>query len=113
MYSKFHLIMRMNVTCFARAYAIGKFVVHALFAAAVAGRAVFWVPLARAEAPNTTVAYQPMVSTGLAARHPFEARFVLDKSSDPAVPGYAIPAGTSIRFTFSGGTSCIINLIVN
>lgn len=55
---------------------------------------------AGAAAPRTTVAYQVMVSTGLAARHPFEAWFVFDKSSDPAVPGYAIPAGATIRFTF-------------
>ncbi len=55
---------------------------------------------ALADAPAATVAYQVMVSTGLAARSPFEAWFVLDKSSDPAVPGYAIPAGATIRFTF-------------
>ena len=55
---------------------------------------------ARATAPHTTIANQVMVSTGLAARHPFEAWFVFDKSSDPAVPGYAIPAGATIRFTF-------------
>jgi hypothetical protein len=56
---------------------------------------------ARAEAPPAaTVAYQPMVSTGLAAQNPFEAWFVFDKSSDPTVPGYAVPAGATIRFTF-------------
>jgi len=55
---------------------------------------------ARATAPHTTVAYQVMVSTGLAARHPFEVWFVFDKSSDPTVPGYPIPAGATIRFTF-------------
>jgi hypothetical protein len=53
-----------------------------------------------ADAPATTVAYQPMVSDGLAARQPFEAWFVFDKSSDPNVPGYAVPAGAMIRFTF-------------
>jgi hypothetical protein len=53
-----------------------------------------------AAAPGATVAYQPMVSTGLAADQPFEAWFVLDKSSDPMVPGYAIPAGATIRFVF-------------
>ena len=55
---------------------------------------------ANAEAPTVTVGYQPMVSTGLAAKQPFEAWFVFDKSSDPTVPGYAVPAGTTIRFTF-------------
>ncbi len=55
---------------------------------------------AHAGAPGATVAYQPMVSTGLAANQPFEAWFVLDKSSDPRVPGYAIPAGATIRFVF-------------
>jgi len=50
--------------------------------------------------PSTTVAYQVMVSTGLAAHRPFEAWFDLDKSTDPRVAGYAVPAGTTIRFTF-------------
>src|SRR5512143_3511934 len=53
-----------------------------------------------ADAPTATVAYQPMVSAGLAVRQPFEAWFVLDKSLDPAVPGYEVPAGATIRFTF-------------
>ena len=55
---------------------------------------------AQAAAPATTVIYQPMVSTGLAAHEPFEAWFVLDKSSDPKAPGYAVPAGATIRFVF-------------
>jgi len=55
---------------------------------------------ALAAAPATTVNHQVMVSNGLAARSPFEAWFVFDKSSDPAVPGYAVPAGATIRFTF-------------
>jgi len=50
--------------------------------------------------PSVTVAYQPMVSTGLAAKQPFEAWFVLDKSSDPTVPGYSVPAGATVRLTF-------------
>ena len=53
-----------------------------------------------AGAPGLTIGYQPMVSTGLAAKQPFEAWFVFDKSSDPSVPGYAVPAGTTVRFTF-------------
>jgi hypothetical protein len=55
---------------------------------------------ARAGAPPVTIGYQPMVSDGLAAKHPFEAWFVLDKSADPSVPGYAIPAGAMVRLTF-------------
>lgn len=55
---------------------------------------------AHAGAPRLTVGYQPMVSTGLAAKQPFEAWFVFDKSSDPSVSGYAVPAGTTVRFTF-------------
>jgi len=58
------------------------------------------VPPAGAAAPHTTVAFQVMDSTGLAARRPFEAWFVFDKSSDPTVPGYSVPAGATIRFTF-------------
>ncbi len=41
-----------------------------------------------------------MVSTGLAARQAFEAWFILDRSSDPTVPGYAIPAGATVHLTF-------------
>ncbi len=59
-----------------------------------------YLTLAHAGAPGATVAYQPMISTGLAADQPFEAWFVLDKSSDPRVPGYAIPAGATVRFVF-------------
>lgn len=55
---------------------------------------------AQAGPPSVTVAYQPMVSTGLAAGQPFEAWFVFDKSSDPMVPGYAAPAEATIRFVF-------------
>jgi hypothetical protein len=57
--------------------------------------------VARAEAPKLTVVHQPMICTGLAARQPFEAWFYFDKSSDPIVPGYAVPAGATFRFTFS------------
>jgi len=80
--------------------AIHRLLPKALFGVAVASGMIIAVPLARAEAPSTTVTYQPMVSTGLAAQHPFEAWFVFDKSSDPTVPGYSIPAGATIRFTF-------------
>jgi hypothetical protein len=55
---------------------------------------------ARAAAPAISVAYQPMVSTGLAAGQPFEAWFDLDQSFDPMMPGYAMPAGAAVRFTF-------------
>lgn len=58
------------------------------------------ITVAQADAPRTIVGYQPMISTGLAARQPFEAWFVFDKSSDPMVPGYAVPAGAEIRITF-------------
>jgi hypothetical protein len=54
----------------------------------------------QAAAPSMTVDYQPMVTTGLAAKQPFEAWFVFDKSSDPRVPGYAAPAETTVRFAF-------------
>lgn len=53
-----------------------------------------------AETPSMSVFYQPMVSTGLAAGHPHESWFVFDKWSDPNVPGHAIPAGATIRFSF-------------
>lgn len=58
---------------------------------------------AQAAAPAMSVGYQPMVATGLAARRPFEAWLWLNRSRDPAVPGYAIPAGATIRITFPKG----------
>lgn len=69
-------------------------------AGAVVALGRFLVGPALAEAPSTTIAYPPMISTGLAAQEPFEAWFVFDQSFDPSVPGLAIPAGTTIRFTF-------------
>jgi hypothetical protein len=57
-------------------------------------------PSAGASPPLITVAPQVMVSDGLATRRPFEAWFIFDKSSDPRVPGHAIPAGATIRFVF-------------
>jgi hypothetical protein len=55
---------------------------------------------ARAATPSVTIAYQPMVSTGLAAKQPFEAWFVFDRPADPNIPGYAVPAGATMRLTF-------------
>lgn len=72
----------------------------ALCIAWVMALALGTIGFAGANPPATTVGYQPMISTGLAARQPFEAWFVFDKSFDPAVPGYAVPAGATIRFTF-------------
>jgi len=51
--------------------------------------------------PRMTIAYQPMTGAGLAAGQPFEAWLVLDASLNPAVPGYALPAGAMFRFTFA------------
>jgi hypothetical protein len=50
--------------------------------------------------PKATIEYQPMTSQGLAAGYPFEAWVVFDKSSNPAEPGHALPAGATFRFTF-------------
>ncbi len=55
---------------------------------------------ALADPIGATIGYQPMTSEGLAAGHPFEAWVVFDKSMDPAIPGYALPAGSTFRFTF-------------
>ena len=55
---------------------------------------------AGAAPPTATIAYQPMTTEGLAASRPFEAWVVFDKSSNPAEPGYALPAGATFRFTF-------------
>ena len=67
---------------------------------AIAALALSMSVPALAAAPATTVAYQPMVATGLAAGQPFEAWFDFDQSFDPMVPGYAMPAGATVRFTF-------------
>ena len=61
--------------------------------------ALFLSP-AWAAGPSVTIDYQPMVSTGLAAKQPFEAWVVFDRSADPAVPGYAVPAGAVMRLKF-------------
>jgi hypothetical protein len=53
-----------------------------------------------ANPPGATIEYQPMTSQGLAAGYPFEAWVVFDKTSNPAEPGYALPAGATFRFTF-------------
>lgn len=50
--------------------------------------------------PSATIVYQPMTSDGLAAGNPFEAWVYFDRSPDPAVPGYAFPAGATFRFKF-------------
>jgi hypothetical protein len=65
-----------------------------------AGALLLSVTSANASPPAVTIGYQPMVSTGLAAKHPFEAWLVFDISTDPTVPGYAVPAGTKVRLTF-------------
>ncbi len=49
---------------------------------------------------KVTVTPQPMVATRPAAGHEFEGWFVLDKPPDPAVAGYAVPAGAAIRIIF-------------
>jgi hypothetical protein len=59
-----------------------------------------FVPLAFAVPPGATIEYQPMTSDGLAAGYPFEAWVVFDKSPDPTVPGYSLPAGATFRFSF-------------
>ena len=60
----------------------------------------FLAPMASAAPIEATIEYQPMTSDGLAAGYPFEAWVVFDKPSDPTVPGYALPAGATFRFTF-------------
>ena len=50
--------------------------------------------------PSATIVYQPMTAEGLAAGYPFEAWVYFDKSPDPAVPGYAFPAGATLKFRF-------------
>lgn len=60
----------------------------------------FSVSNAWASPPGATIQYQPMTSEGLAAGYPFEAWVVFDISSNPAVPGMALPAGATFRFTF-------------
>jgi hypothetical protein len=47
----------------------------------------------------TTIGWQPMTDGGLTAGLPFEA-WIDFGSSNPAVEGYSLPAGASIRITF-------------
>jgi len=59
-----------------------------------------FAPAVEASLPKATIEYQVMTSDGLAAGYPFEAWVVFDISSNPAVPGFALPAGATFRFTF-------------
>jgi hypothetical protein len=61
---------------------------------------LFFTTTAGANPPGATIEYQPMTSEGLAAGLPFEAWVVFDLSSDPSIPGLALPAGGALRFTF-------------
>lgn len=72
---------------------------HLLVAIPALVGALSFLP-ARADGSSVSIGYQPMVSTGLAAKQPFEAWVVFDRSADPAVPGYAVPAGATMRLTF-------------
>lgn len=71
-----------------------------LQAAAVASVLLMPGTPAKADPPGVVIGYQPMVSTGLAAKQRFEAWLVFEKSTDPGVPGYAVPAGTKVRLIF-------------
>ncbi len=59
-----------------------------------------FVPTVEASPPGATIEYQVMTSDGLAAGYPFESWVVFDIPSNPAVPGLALPAGATFRFTF-------------
>jgi hypothetical protein len=61
---------------------------------------VLFVPGVGAGLPGATIEYQVMTSEGLAAGYPFEVWVVFDISSNPAVPGIALPAGATLRFMF-------------
>jgi hypothetical protein len=56
--------------------------------------------VAEANVPKATIEYQVMTSDGLTTGFPFEAWVVFDISSNPIVPGIALPAGAMFRFTF-------------
>ncbi len=53
-----------------------------------------------ASPPGATIQHQVMTSEGLVAGYPFEVWVVFDLSSNPSVPGLALPAGSTLRFTF-------------
>jgi hypothetical protein len=68
--------------------------------AAALVNSVLTLTSAYAGAPAISIEHQVMTCAGLAAGYPFEVWLVFDKSSDPRVPGYAIPAGATVRVTF-------------
>ena len=80
-----------------RAFALPN--VQGLVTVAVLTLLVFATP-AVASPPGATIQYQVMTSDGLAAGYPFEVWVVFDISSNPSVPGLALPAGATLRFTF-------------
>ncbi len=61
---------------------------------------LLFVMPAAGSTPGATIQYQPMTSDGLAAGYPFEAWVVFNISSDPNIPGLALPAGSTFRFIF-------------
>ena len=63
---------------------------------------VLFAIIAWASPPSATIVYQPMTGDGFAVGNPFEAWVYFDRSPDPAIPGYAFPAGTTFRFKVSG-----------
>jgi hypothetical protein len=100
--------MQQHTVEYRLAYGQGKVIAHGLSAWRRALRIVACVGLtvllaaatAAAAPPGAKIEYQPMTSDGLAAGYPFEAWVVFDVSSNPAIPGQALPAGASFRFTF-------------
>ena len=61
---------------------------------------LFLTATVHANPPGATIEYQPMTSDGLATGYPFEAWVVFKISSDPRIPGLALPAGATFRMTF-------------
>jgi hypothetical protein len=59
-----------------------------------------FITVVEASPPGATIEYQVMTNDGLAAGYPFEVWVVFDISSNPAVPGMALPAGATLRFLF-------------
>ncbi len=61
---------------------------------------ILFASMAWASPPGATIEYQPMTSEGLAGGYPFEAWVVFNISSNPMVPGLALPESATFRFTF-------------
>jgi len=61
---------------------------------------VLFAATAWAAPPIAMIVYEPTAGDGFAVGSAFEAWVYLDRPPNPAIPGYALPEGATLRFRF-------------